>query len=90
MEKLKLNYWVDVLLVVCLVVVGVTGVILKFAFISGEPGAGRSIMFLGMTKIDLLPWHEVFGLLMVILMVLHLVLHFNWLNCMTRRIFSKG
>lgn len=90
MERGSLNYWVDVLLVICLVVVGVTGLILKFAFVSGVPGVGRRIVFMGMSKMDLLPWHEVFGLAMVGLMVLHLVLHFGWLKIMTFRVFRKG
>lgn len=89
MGKGKLNYWVDVLLLICLVVVGVSGVILKFVFLSGEPGVGRRIFFMGMSKMDLLPWHEIFGLLMVALMILHLVLHFGWLSAMSKRLFSK-
>lgn len=90
MKRGDVNYWVNVLLVICLLVVGVTGLILKFAFVSGEPGVGRRIVFMGFSKMDLLPWHEWFGLAMVVLMILHLILHFNWLKVMTGNLFSKG
>jgi len=80
---------VDVLLLICFVVVGVSGIILKFVFVSGVPGAGRSVVFLGMNKMDLLPWHEFFGLSMIVLIGVHFVLHFNWVSCMTKSVFSK-
>ncbi len=90
MERTNLNYWVDVLLVICLFVVGVTGLILKFAFVSGAPGVGRSVLFFGIGKIDFLMWHSWFALGMLALMVLHFVLHFDWLFVMTKKVFGAG
>ena len=90
MNKAKLNYWIDVLLVVCLVVVSITGLVLLFSFVSGEPGVGRGIVFLGTQKHDWIEWHNFFGLAMIILMFVHLGLHFNWLGVKTKNLFAKG
>jgi len=89
MVKERLNYWVDVLLVLCLIVVSVTGLVLYFGFVSAEPGVGRSTLFLGTSKAVWIPWHNYFGLAMIVLMLLHLVLHFGWLTAMTKSLFRK-
>jgi cytochrome b subunit of formate dehydrogenase len=89
MERNKLNYWIDVLLIVCLIFVAVSGMVIYFAFVSGEPGQGRNLTFLGTTKGDWIPWHNYFGLAMIVLMLLHLILHFGWLKRMTVVIFNS-
>jgi cytochrome b subunit of formate dehydrogenase len=89
MERCRINYWIDIFLIVCLIVVGVTGFILLFAFVSGEPGVGRRISFLGTNKSDWLDWHSYFGFVMVILMLTHLILHWNFVKCQTKELFSK-
>jgi hypothetical protein len=89
MMKNKLNYWIDMALVICLIVVATTGLVLYFAFVSGAPGQGRSITFLGTYKSSWLPWHTYFGLTMIVLMILHLVLHLKWLTIMTLNMFKK-
>ena len=89
MRRCDVNYWIDVLLVICLIVVAISGLVLYFAFVSGSPGGGRSVTFLGTHKVDWQPWHNLFGLAMTVLMVLHLIMHFNFLNVMTRNLFKK-
>jgi len=89
MERGRLNYFVDVLFVICLIVVSISGLVLHFAFVSGVPGQGRAVEFLGTSKIDWQPWHNYFGLAMTVLMLLHLVLHFGWLNAMTKNLLKK-
>jgi cytochrome b subunit of formate dehydrogenase len=86
----KFNYWIDVLMVACLIVVGISGLVLYFAFVSGVPGQGRATTFLGTHKIDWQPWHNYVGLLFIALMVLHLILHWNFFWGMTKRLFVKG
>lgn len=83
-----MNYLVDVLLVLCFIVVSITGLVLYFVFVSGVPGEGRTVEFLGISKVDWQPWHNYFGLAVVILVLLHLTLHFKWLILMTKN-FSK-
>lgn len=43
MDRAKLNYWIDFLLLVSFIIVAVSGLILEFAFVSGEPGQGRKV-----------------------------------------------
>jgi cytochrome b subunit of formate dehydrogenase len=89
MEKASLNYWIDILLVICLIVVAISGLVLYLAFVSGEPKIGRTVTFLGTHKSDWQPWHNYFGLAMLVLLILHLILHFGWLMSMTKSLFDK-
>jgi len=85
----KINYLINIALVICLVAISITGLTLFFAFTSGAPGVGRTVTFLGTHKKDWLPWHRNFGLAMIALMFLHFILHFNWLKDMTINLFKK-
>lgn len=88
MEKNSLNYWIDVGLLISFIFVAVTGLVLYFAFISNAPGAGRNVDFLGTYKVAWLPWHSFFGIAMIVFAFVHLVLHFNWMVNMTKKIFK--
>ena len=89
MEKARLNYRIDFLLLISFIIITVSGFVLKFAFVSGEPGVGRKILFLGTTKIMWLPWHSIAGIVMTVLVLVHLVLHFNWIKAMTKTLFKS-
>ena len=89
MDKARLNYWIDVLLLVAFVISAVSGFVLKFAFVSAQPGVGRSILFLGTSKMMWLPWHSVSSIVMTVLVMVHLELHFNWLKIMTKALFKS-
>jgi len=89
MGRYKLNYWIDVLLIMCLVFISITGFVLLFVFVSGEPGIGRRITFFGTYKTNWLDWHSYFGIGMVVLMITHLLLHGNFIKCQTKGLFCK-
>ena len=84
MDKIKLNYIVDVLLGISFLAVFITGII-KF------PGLLRSLG----VDVKEIPWkqismlHDLSGLVMGILVLVHLVLHWNWIVCMTRKYFGR-
>lgn len=88
MKKTDVNYIVDVILTIVLAIVGISGVILYLFFESGIRRGGYQT-FLGITKHTWSFYHEYLGLFMVILMILHLLLHFNWMVCMTKKLFKK-
>ncbi|HNR44474.1 MAG TPA: DUF4405 domain-containing protein [Methanofastidiosum sp.] len=88
MKRADTNYIVDVLMTLSLIVVGVTGIILFFFFESGIRQGGYQTFF-GVTKSSWNFFHEYIGLLMVFLMVLHFLLHWNWMVCMTKKLLSK-
>jgi len=89
MNRARLNYWVDIALLVAFVIVAVTGLVLVLAFTSGEPGVGRNVTFMGTSKTAWQPWHSYAGIAMVVLVLIHLILNFGFLTSMTKVIFKK-
>jgi cytochrome b subunit of formate dehydrogenase len=89
MERERLNYWIDVVLLISFLIVAVTGLVMYFAFVSASPGEGRGVTFLGTSKTAWIPWHDYSGIIMIVFVLAHLVLHFNWLKCMTVSLFRK-
>jgi cytochrome b subunit of formate dehydrogenase len=85
---MKVNYVFEILLVICLIFISVTGLVLYFAFVSGAPGVGRTVSFLGTSKIQWLRPHAIIGLLMIFLMFVHLIMHFNLFKAMTKNLFK--
>lgn len=76
MNKLKLNYFVDIGMAISFVIVAVTG-ILKHPALSRRT---RDYMLL----------HDWAGMVLAGFVILHLILHWNWIKCMTKRfIFRK-
>jgi len=86
-NKARLNYWVDIVIAVGFLLSAVSGIIL-YAVPSGgyqggrNPYYGREILFLGHDAWkDLHTWAS---FVMVAGVLAHLVLHWNWIVCMTR------
>ncbi len=88
MKMTNVNYVVDVLLAVCLVVVAVTGLAV-FLFMPEGVRQGGLQEFVGVQKTVWTSVHNWTGILMVALMLVHFILHWNWLVCMTRNVFSR-
>ena len=84
MDKLKLNYAVDLGLIVTFLLTGVTGII-KFPGLLANLGV----------KVKELPWrqisqiHDWAGMVMVVLVAVHIALNFKWLVAMTKKYFGK-
>ena len=76
-NKTKMNYWIDIGLLITFLLVTITG-IMKW------PGLGVSRLF------ENIPWremsliHDWSGLIMAILVLVHIVLHWNWIIAMTK------
>jgi cytochrome b subunit of formate dehydrogenase len=87
---MKWNWLVDAGLLVCFLIVGVSGLVLKFAFTSGSPGVGRTVLFLGTKKLAWLPWHNYAGVVMIALIVVHFVLHYRQFVIMGVGFFGKS
>jgi TRAP-type uncharacterized transport system fused permease subunit len=75
MNRAKLNYIVDVGLAISFAIVAVTG-ILKFPALGGRMR-------------DYVPLHDWSGIIMAVLVLIHLVLHWNWIVAMTKSFFKK-
>jgi hypothetical protein len=86
MKKVKVNYFVDLLLVISGLISIVSGVIMFFA----PSGPGSSLFtFLGVTKHSWGEWHKWSGMTMAVLVILHFILHWKWFIAMTKNLFHK-
>ncbi len=79
MDKIKITYLVDVLLLIFFIFAGITSIIFFF------PQIGK----LGFSGSDLSFVHRWAGILMVGLAILHVLFHGKMLIAMTKRIFVK-
>ena len=82
----KINYFVDIVLLFSFLIAGITGII-KFGTFLRAIGINLNYAELPMRTISL--WHDWAGLIMVLFVFIHLVLHFRWLVVMTKEIFFK-
>ena len=90
--KAKVNYWVDIIIAVAFVLSLVSGLTLYLGPSGGyqggrNPAYGQTILLLSHHA-----WSELHtwsSIAMAAGAFVHLVLHWNWLVCMTRNIFIK-
>ena len=84
--KQNLNYVVDLLLFIAFLITGITGLI-KWRLLIVNLGMAELYFILPMGKIRL--WHEWASFVMLILILIHFILHWNWLILNTRRLFGE-
>ena len=89
-NKAKINYIVDVVIGIGFLLAAVSGVVLLFAPSGGYRGgrnpqvAGEILLLTRHAWNDLHTWSS---LIMIAGVLGHLVLHWNWIVCMTRNLF---
>lgn len=88
MNKSKLNYIIDFLAFVSFLITAVSGLAIKFFMPSGVR-QGRFQEFFGIQKGTWSQIHDWFGILLIILVAIHLVLHWDWIVSMTKNIFKS-
>ena len=85
-KTILINYWIDVGLAISFFICFITGLI-KF------PGLIRIVgpdvyIFLHVRNISIL--HDLSGLVMGILVLIHLALHWKWIVSVTKNMFSRN
>ena len=88
MDKPKINYLVDSIALISFLVTSITGLII-FIFLPSGVRQGRLQEFAGITKEVWNFIHIWSGILMLVLVVVHLILHWNWIVLMTKNIFGN-
>jgi cytochrome b subunit of formate dehydrogenase len=90
-SKATVNYWIDVVIAVAFVLSAVSGIVLYFAPSGFQGGRnafyGKDILFLTTHA-----WGELHtwgSLAMIAGVFAHLVLHWNWMVCMTKKLFRR-
>lgn len=91
-NKAQINFIVDIILALGLLVSVVSGLVLLFNGSSGYMG-GRNpefgsagLIFPTYTWKDIHTWSSI---VMAAGVFLHLVLHWNWISCMTKKMFKR-
>jgi hypothetical protein len=88
LNRTKLNYVIDLILTILFLVVASIGLLLYF-FIPSGIRRGGYIVYMGLTKTTWIWIHSRAGLLMIIVVLIHLILHRHWIICTTRNFFRK-
>jgi|AntAceMinimDraft_9_1070365.scaffolds.fasta_scaffold399659_2 cytochrome b subunit of formate dehydrogenase len=88
MDKLKLNYFVDALMTISFFVTAFTGLIIFFFLPSGVQKGGYQV-FIEITKQTWTAVHNWSGIIMIVLVLVHFILHWNWIVSATKKLFSK-
>jgi cytochrome b subunit of formate dehydrogenase len=76
--KVKTNFWIDILMLIFFIIVSITGLILF-----------TNLGFDGIRNYDLKLIHDYAGIILIIIMAIHFLLHFNWIVSVGRTILKK-
>lgn len=85
MEKPLRNYIVDSLMIISFLVTAITGLVIFFFLPSGV----RQGAFLRIARRTWSVAHDWSGIIFIILVIVHFILHWNWVVSMTKNAFSK-
>jgi hypothetical protein len=88
MEKSKINYFIDLLMLISFVINSFTGLIIFFFLPTGIRRGGYQ-EFLGIIKQNWVDVHNWSGILFLLLVVIHLILHWNWIVSKTKSFIKK-
>jgi hypothetical protein len=86
MNNVKLNYWIDVGLAISFFTCFYTGIIKWPGLIKIIGVSTYKILYFG----NISRLHDLSGLIMGLLVLIHLVLHWKWIVSVTKSIFKKG
>jgi fucose 4-O-acetylase-like acetyltransferase len=83
----KFNFWIDIVIFVAFMATAITGLMLWLLIPDGQ-GSGQFI-FYGLTRRQWVDIHNWVGLAMLLGIIIHLVLHWRWINCVLDRFMGK-
>jgi len=95
MRKISLNLVIDLLLFLCLSAIAGIGFLIKYILIIGQEtivkyGENIQLEFFGMDRHEWGEVHLVVGVIVLILIVLHLVFHWQLVKSMIKKVFGKS
>ncbi len=91
-DKVRLNYALDVVIGFAFILAAITGILFLFAGSGGYQGGrnpGFQTEMLGIARATWSDLHTWTGLVMIIGAAVHLVLHWNWIVCVTKRLLKS-
>ncbi|MCK5630540.1 MAG: DUF4405 domain-containing protein [Nanoarchaeota archaeon] len=87
MTKPRVNYWIDVLMFLSLILVAISGIVL-FVFRMLNAKGGNQELFLGITNHYWLILHYLFVIIFVIFIITHFILQWYLTKDMRKRILK--
>jgi hypothetical protein len=100
MKRSTINFIVDLVSFLTLLCLIVTGTIIHWVLPPGTGGLGRELHdgrgreqikeLLGTGRHDWGDIHLWLGIIFIVLMVVHLILHWSWIKCYVRSLFSRS
>lgn len=88
MNKTKTNFWLDAIILAAFLTTAVTGLFL-WVIVPGGPGS-RETLFMGLPRHTWVEWHNWLGLGLLLGVIIHLTLHWQWLGCVAQRFFKQA
>ena len=85
--KNKINFWLDITVSMTFVATVITGLMLWLLMPSGQ-GSGQ-LIFYGLTRRQWVDIHNWVGLVMLLGVMIHLVLHWRWIDCVLDRFLGN-
>ncbi|MBN1612312.1 MAG: DUF4405 domain-containing protein [Polyangiaceae bacterium] len=85
MNRTTTNFWLDVLSLLVILGLAFTGGIVHFVL---PPGTGHFDLLFGLGRHDFGRIHFYLGVLAVVLLTVHVMLHWSWVCCVTRKFFG--
>jgi hypothetical protein len=92
MNKTKLNYWLDAVIGLAFVLSGVTGMAFLLMGEGGYQGGrnpGFATGLLGLSRGTWSDLHTLTSLVMIAGIVVHVVLHWQWIACVTAKMLPS-
>jgi len=88
MNKLKINYFVDMIAFVSFIITAVTGIIIFVFLPPGEGRGGLHSTLFGYGRHDWGAIHDWAGIVMTVAALVHVVLHWRWIVDTTKDFFK--
>ena len=88
MNRTKLNYLLDLIITIIFIIVAFTGFFMHIAIPEGIP-RGRYQEYMGITKALWTIIHTRSSMLLSIGIGIHIILHKNWISCVTASLLKR-
>ena len=95
MSKNRLNFWIDILMFIDMLIISLIGLLIKYVLPPGTGGRhggwgeGKALTFIGMSRHEWGDVHFILAIVLLALLVIHIILHWNWIVYQIKCTFKK-
>ncbi|MEM3499381.1 MAG: DUF4405 domain-containing protein [Candidatus Bilamarchaeaceae archaeon] len=87
-RMIKINYFIDLLMVILFIAVSLSGLIIFFFLPSGSGWYGVKYFF-GIPRHNIVDIHNWSGFALIVLITAHIILHYKWIIETTKNLFKQ-